>query len=74
MSVEIAYVSMVESLDATGESLFQAMKTVLEEVGLDLAQCFGFASDGASTMMEGGGEGEVLCGRECKQLHQTAQN
>ena len=56
MSVEIAYVSMVESLDGTGESLFQAMKPVLEEVGLDLGQCFGFASNRASTMMGGGGD------------------
>ena len=50
-TIETAYVDMVEVVDATGESLFQAMKSALENIGLNIEQCFGFASDGASTMM-----------------------
>ena len=42
---------MVEVTEATGESLFQALKAALEGIGLKLANCFGFASDGASTMV-----------------------
>eukprot|EP00794_Sanderia_malayensis_P004204 gene4204-biopygen3455 len=52
MTVKTAYVGMVEVVGATGESLFQAMKAALDEFGLDLAHCFGFASGGASTVME----------------------
>ena len=51
LKVETAYVSMVEVNEATGENLFQALKAALEEIGLNLGNCFGFASDGASTMV-----------------------
>ena len=50
MTIETSYVGVVEVVDATGESLCQALKVALEEIGLDLANCFGFASDGASTV------------------------
>ena len=53
LKMETAYVCMVEVTEATGESLFQALKAALEGIGLKLANCFGFASDGASTMVGG---------------------
>ena len=51
MQVATAFVGMIEVVEATGENLFQAVKTGLQTVGLDLHNCFGFASDGASTMV-----------------------
>eukprot|EP00794_Sanderia_malayensis_P010657 gene10657-biopygen8526 len=51
MQVATAFVGMIEVVEVTGENLFQAVKTGLQTVGLDLHNCFGFASDGASTMV-----------------------
>eukprot|EP00795_Rhopilema_esculentum_P017047 gene17047-8560_t len=55
MQVATAFVGMIEVVGATGENSFQAVKTGLQTVGLDLHNCFGFASDGASTMVQDSG-------------------
>eukprot|EP00794_Sanderia_malayensis_P011477 gene11477-biopygen9156 len=67
MTVETTYVRMVEVVGATGESLFQAIKVAIDEVGLDLAHCFAFASDGALIMM---GEGNPVWSR----IHSVSPN
>ena len=36
---------------ATGKDLFEALKSCLEQSGLDLVNCIGYASDGASVMV-----------------------
>ena len=51
MTIEISHVGIFEVSNATGESLVQAVRVALEEIGLDLVNCFGFASDGASNMI-----------------------
>ncbi len=39
------------SIDATGESLFNAISTLAGDFGMVLSDCIGFASDGASNMV-----------------------
>ena len=51
MRVATAFVGMEEVVETSGERLFQAVKSGLQTVGLDFDSCFGFASDGASTMV-----------------------
>ena len=46
-----AYLGLVPVVQATGEALFNAMKTLTDEFELDLSNCIGFASDGASNMV-----------------------
>lgn len=44
------FVEIVQVSEATGESLFQAIKNSIEKLGLTLKDCIGYASDGASVM------------------------
>ncbi|CAB3986321.1 zinc finger MYM-type 6-like [Paramuricea clavata] len=46
-----ALLSLIPVIKATGENLFQALKGSLENAGLSLANCVGYASDGASVMV-----------------------
>lgn len=45
------FVELVPVSQATGESLFQAIKTSIESLGQKLQDCLGYASDGASVMI-----------------------
>jgi hypothetical protein len=48
-----ALLSLIPVIKATGKDLFQALKGSLENAGLSLANCVGYASDGASVMVGG---------------------
>ena len=44
------FVGLVPVVGATGSDIFSALSTCLENIGLTLLDCVGFASDGASSM------------------------
>ena len=46
-----SFLSLIPVVKATGNDLFEALKSCLEESGLDLTNCIGYASDGASVMV-----------------------
>ena len=50
-SIESALLSLIPVVSTTGESLFFELKTSLSDFNLDLADCVGFGSDGASNMV-----------------------
>ncbi|KAK6168647.1 hypothetical protein SNE40_019839 [Patella caerulea] len=50
-NIVTAFVGLVDVVEATGQALFDALRLELETVGLDLSNCVGFASDGASAMV-----------------------
>ena len=45
------FLDLVEVSSATGEEIFQAVKKIVEDAGLDLTKCIGLASDGAANMV-----------------------
>ena len=45
-----SFLSLIPVVKATGNDLFEARKSSLEEFCLDLTNCIGYASDGASVM------------------------
>ena len=45
-----------ESTSADSDSIFQCLKQVIEGMDLDLKNCAGFCSDGASVMT-----GDIVC-------------
>ena len=46
-----SFLSLIPVVKATGKDLFEALKSCLEQSGLDLVNCIGYASDGASVMV-----------------------
>eukprot|EP00795_Rhopilema_esculentum_P002576 gene2576-769_t len=46
-----AFAGLVPVISTRGESLFEALKDCLAGLGLDLANCIGYGSDGASNMI-----------------------
>ena len=49
--VETCFLGLVPVIDATGESLFNAISTLAGDFGMVLNDCIRFASDGASNMV-----------------------
>ena len=46
-----SFLCLIPVIKATGHDLFEALKSCLGEAGLDLTNCIGYASDGASVMV-----------------------
>ena len=46
-----SFLSVIPVMKATGKDLFEALKSCLKQSGLDLVNCIGYASDGASVMV-----------------------
>ena len=49
--VKTCFFGLVPVIDATGESLFNAISTLAGDFGMVLSDCIGFASDGASNIV-----------------------
>lgn len=46
-----SFLNLIPVVKATGKDLFEALKSCLEQSGLSLTNCIGYASDGASAMV-----------------------
>ena len=49
--IETCFLGLIAVIDATGESLFNAISTLAGDFGMVLSDCIGFASDNASNMV-----------------------
>ena len=58
--VATSFLSLIPIVKATGQDLFEALTNSLEQSGLELVNCIGYASDGASVMV---GEHDSLWSR-----------